>query len=90
VVMAGLTRQDSNIDSKGLPGLAKLPFIGGLFGTQSRTGARTELVVLITPKVINDARQARDVTEELIRKVPLLQEMLFKPAPAVNGARQEK
>jgi general secretion pathway protein D len=90
VVLAGLIRQDSTIDSTGLPVLAKIPFIGGLFGTQSKTGTRTELVVLITPKVINDARQARDITEELIRKVPMLQETLYKAAPATEAARQGK
>src|SRR4029077_11808175 len=55
VVLAGLIRQDNTVDATGLPVLAKIPFIGGLFGTQSKTGTRTELVVLITPKVINDA-----------------------------------
>jgi general secretion pathway protein D len=90
VVLAGLIRQDNTVDATGLPVLAKIPFIGGLFGTQSKTGIRTELVVLITPKVINDARQARDITEELIRKVPMLQETLYKAAPATEGARQGK
>ena len=90
VVLAGLIRQDNSNDSAGLPGLAKIPLLGGLFGRQSQLGVRTELVVLITPKVINDARQARDITEELIRKVPLLQEMLKKPVPAADSTPQEK
>lgn len=90
VVLAGLIRQDNVNDSSGLPGLAKIPVFGGLFGRQTQTGVRTELVVLITPKVINDARQARDITEELIRKVPLLEEMLGKSAPGADGARQGK
>ncbi|MBE0626263.1 MAG: type II secretion system secretin GspD [Burkholderiales bacterium] len=90
VVMAGLIRQDSSNDSAGLPGLAKIPLIGGLFGTQSQTDVRTELVVLITPRVINDARQARDITEELVRKVPSLQDMLARPAPAPVGPQQQK
>lgn len=90
VVMAGLIRQDSSNDTSGLPGLAKIPVFGGLFGTQSQTGVRTELVVLITPKVINDARQARDITDELVRKVPTLRDMLVKPEPVTAGARKEK
>jgi general secretion pathway protein D len=90
VVLAGLIRQDNTNDSTGLPGLAKIPVFGGLFGRQSQTGVRTELVVLITPKVINDTRQAREITEELIRKVPLLQEMLPRAAPAANDARQRQ
>ena len=90
VALAGLIRQDTTNDSTGLPGLAKLPVIGGLFGRQSQTGVRTELVILITPKVINDTRQARDITEELMRKVPLLHGMLPKGAPPAEPTRQEK
>lgn len=90
VALAGLIRQDTNNDSSGLPGLAKVPVIGGLFGRQTQQNVRTELVVVITPKVINDGRQARDITEELIRKVPLLQDMLPVTVPPAAGARQEK
>lgn len=90
VVLAGLIRQDNNNDSSGLPGLAKVPVLGGLFGRQTTQSVRTELVVMITPKVINDARQARDITEELIRKVPLLQDMLPITAPAAAATREEK
>jgi general secretion pathway protein D len=90
VALAGLIRQDNNVDSAGLPVLAKIPLLGGLFGNQSQTSTRTELVVLITPRVINDSRQARDITEELMRKVPLLQEMLYRPAPAPAGAVQSR
>lgn len=80
VILAGLIRQKNADNSSGLPGLAKVPYVGGLFGSQTRKGERTELVVLITPRVINDARQARDVTEELLRKVPSLQDLLTRPA----------
>ena len=87
VALAGLVRQDTTTDSTGLPVLAKIPLFGGLFGRQSELTVRTELVILITPKVINDTRQARDITEELIRKVPLLHDMLPRTAPAADAAR---
>ena len=86
VVLAGLIRQKNADNSSGLPGLAKIPYVGGLFGSQTRKGERTELVVLITPRVINDGQQARDVTEELLRKLPSLQDLLIRPTPAAVPA----
>ncbi len=76
VVLAGLMRQDKTTGSAGLPGLARIPVIGGLFGSQSTKDVRTELVVIITPRVVNDTRQARLFSEELTRQLPAIQEMI--------------
>jgi general secretion pathway protein D len=72
MVLAGLI-QDTNIrGSAGLPLLSKIPLIGGLFGTQTLAMKRTELVLLITPTVVTSPDDARAVTEEIRRKLPLL------------------
>ena len=72
MVLAGLI-QDTNIrGSAGLPLLSKIPLIGGLFGTQTLAMKRTELVLLITPTVVTSPEDARAVTEEIRRKLPLL------------------
>lgn len=76
VVMAGLIRQNDETSSAGLPVLAKIPILGGLFGRQQRSKDRTELLVLITPRVINDSREASEFTEDVKRKMPKLQEAL--------------
>jgi general secretion pathway protein D len=44
--------------------------IGAAFGTQTFTRRRTELVLVITPKIISDAAQARQVTQELRERMP--------------------
>ena len=76
MVLAGLI-SDSNITgSSGLPLLSKIPLIGGLFGAQSLTKKRTELVLLITPTVVTNSEDARAVTEELRKKLPLLEKYL--------------
>jgi len=52
VVLGGLI-QDTRDDGKsGVPGLYDLPFAGPLFGTRSKNAKRTELIVILTPKVI--------------------------------------
>ena len=40
--------------SKGLPLLSRIPIIGGLFGEQTLTNNRTELVLFITPRVVEN------------------------------------
>ena len=50
--------------SSGFPGLSRLPVIGALFGQQTRTDNRSELVVLITPQVVRDPADARRLTDE--------------------------
>lgn len=69
VVLGGLIREKRTNTESGIPGLHQLPLVGALFGTKGDDRARTELVVLITPRVVQDARQAQDVTEEFRRKM---------------------
>jgi general secretion pathway protein D len=65
VALGGLIR-DSRVRSReGVPMLSRLPVVGPLFGTKDVSSARTELLVLITPRVIRDPREARQVAEEL-------------------------
>jgi general secretion pathway protein D len=62
--------QESNIEaSSGIPGLHRIPYIGGIFGTKSFTKQRTELIVFLTPRVIYDTNQVADATQELREKV---------------------
>ena len=57
----------------GLPVLSKIPVVGGLFGSQDTTHKRTELLVLLTPRVIRNPDDAKAITEELMRKIKTLQ-----------------
>ena len=65
VGMAGLIRDNANEGNIGIPFVKDIPLVGTLFSTQQNTRARTELLVLITPHVIHDQRDARALTEDL-------------------------
>jgi general secretion pathway protein D len=82
MVLAGLIQTDRGSGSYGVPLLAKIPIIGGLFGTQSFRNNRTELVVLITPTVIASNDEARSVTDELRKKLPSLEHLMPKKPDA--------
>ena len=69
VVLGGLI-EDRNADGKqGIPGLYDLPFAGALFGERTKTSKRTELVVVLTPKVISSDQDIESVTEDFRNKV---------------------
>ena len=65
VGLAGLIRDSSSRNNGGIPWLKDVPILGLLAGTQNNTRARTELLVLVTPHVVHDQRDARALTEDL-------------------------
>ena len=65
VGMAGLIRDNVSQGNTGLPFLKDIPLLGTLFSTQANSRMRTELLVLITPHVVHDQRDARALTEDL-------------------------
>lgn len=69
MVLGGLISEKSTIGSGGLPFLSSLPLVGGLFGTTDRLTTKTELIVLITPRVAHNVAQAKAVSDELQRRM---------------------
>ncbi len=65
VALGGLITDSRTQGSDGVPYLSRLPYIGWLFGNKNESAARTELLVLITPRVVGSMDQARQVTQEL-------------------------
>ncbi len=65
VGLAGLIRDNSSQGNTGLPFLKDIPLLGTLFSTQGNSRMRAELLVLITPHVVRDQRDARALTEDL-------------------------
>jgi len=64
VVLAGLIATDQSKGSGGIPFLSRLPFIGALFGKQTKNNNRSEILVLITPTVVRNPSDARKLTDE--------------------------
>jgi general secretion pathway protein D len=85
IVLGGLIREDNGRGSAGIPLLSKIPILGAAFGTQSFVRRRTELVLIITPRIVSDTAQAREVTDEFRRKLPGLEGMLPKRPDPVSA-----
>ncbi len=64
VLLGGLIEQAEGTTDTGIPGLNRIPVLGRLFGSTSRNRNRTELIVLITPRVIRGGADARQITDD--------------------------
>jgi pilus assembly protein CpaC len=78
--IAGLLNNLSQDDAAAIPILSSLPFIGSLFKSKAETAQRTELLVLITPRLV------RPLNPD---EVPPLPNQLKKFLPAVDGIGEE-
>ncbi len=81
VMLAGLITEGTTDGSSGVPGLSRIPVIGGLFGTKTRDSNRSEVIILVTPRVIRDPAEARKLTDEYSERFRAL-EPLGKPRDA--------
>jgi len=83
MVMGGLIGESRANSSEGLPWLSRIPIIGGLFGNQELTNDRTELVLFITPRVVETESDIRGAIEDLRKKMDNLDRLLpyLKPFP---------
>ncbi|MGQ4660228.1 type II secretion system secretin GspD [Lysobacter sp. F6437] len=79
VMLAGLIRDAVTRGSSGFPGLSRIPVIGGLFGTQSSATSREETIVLLTPTIIRNPQEARDLTDEYGRRFRALEPLHRQP-----------
>ncbi|MBW8849014.1 MAG: general secretion pathway protein GspD [Burkholderiales bacterium] len=53
-VLAGLINDEDRKSAAGIPGLSTIPVLGRLFGTTTDTRNKTEVVLLITPRVVRN------------------------------------
>jgi pilus assembly protein CpaC len=56
LVIAGLASRLRSMDDSGIPGLAKLPWAGRLFGVRGRRSEDTEVVIFLTPRIAQSFR----------------------------------
>jgi general secretion pathway protein D len=81
VALGGLIT-DKRTDTKGgIPWLNQIPLLGNLFGSTNDEHDRTELIVLLTPRVIRNNADALSITDELKEKIRTA-EPLPPPKPA--------
>jgi pilus assembly protein CpaC len=62
MVMAGLIRDQTRQNINGVPGLKNLPVLGALFRSRDFLSNQTELVVIVTPYVVDPVNEKQLTT----------------------------
>ncbi len=73
IALGGLFSNQVTRGKSGIPFLQDIPYLGYLFTNTNHEVSRDELMVLITPHVVDDPKKARAVTDELRHKLPEVQ-----------------
>ncbi len=75
LMIGGLISDTRTKTRTGIPYLMDLPYVGPLFSLRNDQVDRTELIVLITPRVVHNEHEAEEVTEELREKLPMIRDL---------------
>ncbi len=86
ILLAGLISERQNNTSSSVPGFGDIPGIGWLFRSDSKGKERTELVVLITPRVIEDPKEWNEIRIGMQGALENLQLPEPSAAATVRGA----
>ena len=76
IILGGLISEQKEKVTSGIPLLSKIPIIGGLFGFQTYTTTRDELILLMTPHIISNQSTSDAVTREFKEKVESMKKQL--------------
>lgn len=68
VMLGGLLENGSGAEKQEVPGLSKLPLVGGLFRGKNASKNQRVLLVLLRPKVVNSEEEAKRLTRALARE----------------------
>jgi general secretion pathway protein D len=64
IVLAGLMRDNNQVDHHKVPLIGDIPVVGNLFKSKDDTITRTELLIAITPHIVKDPRQVGAIADE--------------------------
>ncbi len=82
IMLAGLITDTATDGSSGIPGLSRIPVVGALFGQKTRTSRRSEVIVLLTPSIVRNSQEARNLTDEYSQR--------FRAMEPLNQPRAKK
>jgi len=68
IMLGGLLENGSGSVSQAVPGLSKLPLVGGLFRGKNSSRNQRVLLILLRPQVVSSDTEARRLTRKLARE----------------------
>ncbi len=76
LIIGGLIQETKERSREGIPFLSRIPLLGYLFGTTKDTVTKTELVILMTPRVISTSEEGKRLTDDYISDTVILKKGL--------------
>ncbi|MGJ3230784.1 MAG: type II secretion system secretin GspD [Oceanicaulis sp.] len=73
IALGGLIRESETTSGSGVPGLSRIPGLGNAFRSRSTTTERSELVIFLTPRIINSEEDAAAALHSLRRDLRALE-----------------
>jgi general secretion pathway protein D len=91
VFLGGLINEQDAQGRSGVPFLNRVPFIGPLFGSRSKSGTRSETLVMITPTVIESSVDLKEISEQMEKEFSRVPPLKISRLNRVDraGAREE-
>ena len=72
VVLGGMISDEGAEGESGVPFLRDIPLLGYFFKSQTRSSDRTELIIMITPRIIRNSWQIDEMREAIFEELELL------------------
>lgn len=72
LVLGGLIRENNSSKDSQVPLLGRLPGLGKLFSSESKSTSRTELIVLITPRILSNTSDIDEIKKLFVDEFTLI------------------
>jgi len=69
IVLGGLMSENQSSSESKVPILGDVPLVGNLFKSKSKGRRKTELIVILTPKIISTVDEATKITEDFKKEL---------------------
>ena len=93
ILMGGFIQDSTTKGTAGIPFVSTIPVLGGLFGTQTWDSNRSELIMLITPRIMATIEETRSVVDDLRQSMSGIEANMpqigTRGLPTAAEARQE-
>jgi general secretion pathway protein D len=73
VILGGIISENKTNSQSNVPGLSSIPLLGNLFSVKSDEKIKTELVIMVTPRIIESTQQWDDIKAAMSQQLQQIQ-----------------
>jgi len=89
ILLGGYIRNSRSDSKSGVPILKDIPVLGRAFSSNSRDGARTELLVLMHPTVLQSPKEASEMAQKSREESAPLRQLDYEVKQAEDARRRD-